>query len=321
MSTNKKLLLSFSLILLVFLPIFTSFASAKADGITYEEEQGAILIQTNYMTLKIVENKPHFIWWNGNQSTADEMYNVQFTKIQEFSGDDDILDDKMELTGISYNLITSEWEAEITEGDNFVRVALTLSGLANGAEIKFIINMYSQNQIIPGTDQVVEALTEVKFDIIINNWAFGPTAAGLALQTFILESQQRHRVRIRNSTSPENGNATRSMIFESEEYGNDIVAYYEWANFADVYDGEIKTDTIDVGTAFFTDGSEGMGPGVPGMTTMYLTYPNYGDDLSLVHDPSIGIYPDSFNVALYTLPLIAGLVITTGIVMILKKRK
>ncbi|HUT82512.1 MAG TPA: hypothetical protein VMZ29_15030 [Candidatus Bathyarchaeia archaeon] len=318
---NKKSMLSLSFILLFLIPVIISFASAKPDGITCEEGQGGIIIQTNYMTLKIVESKPHFIWWNGNQSIADEMYNVQFTKIQEFSGDDNILDDKMELTGISYNLLTSDWVTEIDEGENYVTVTLTLSGLANGAEIQFVINMYSEDKIIPGTDQIVEALTEVKFDIIINDWKFGPTATGLALQTFILESQQRNRVRIRNSTVSENGNATRTMFFESEEYGSEKVAYYEWANIADIYDGAVKVDTIEVGSAFFFDGSEGMGPGVPGMTTMYLTYPNYGDDLSLVHDPSVGIYPESFSVALYTLPIIGGLLLTTGIVMIIRKRK
>ncbi|MBN1329124.1 MAG: hypothetical protein JXA54_06595 [Candidatus Heimdallarchaeota archaeon] len=321
MSINKKILLSLSLILLIFMPVFTSFTSAKPENITYNEGQEAIIIQTNYMTLKIVESKPHFIWWNGNQSTADEMYNVQFNKIQEFSGDDDILDDKMELTGISYNLLTSDWDTEIVEGDNYISVTLTLSGLANGAEIQFIINIFSEDQIIPGTDQIVEALTEVKFDIKINNWAFGATAAGLALQTFILESQQRNRVRIRNSTESENGNATRAMFFESNEHRNEKVAYYEWTNFADVFDGAAKVDTVDIGTAFFLDGSEGMGPGVPGMTIMYLTYPNYGDDLTLIHDPSLGIYPESFNIALFTLPLIGGLLLTAGIVMIVRKRK
>ena len=57
------------------------------------------------------------------------------------------------------------------------------------------------------------------------------------------------------------------------------------------------------------------------MIEMYLTYPNYGDSLELVHDPSIGIYPEAFSVPLYVLPIIGGFIATVAVAMITKKRK
>jgi hypothetical protein len=321
MKISKKLMIGMSLMLLFMLPTFTNFASAKTDQISVNEGQISITIATDFMTMKIVEKKPHFIWWNGNQSTADEMYNVQIMKIQEFFGDDDVLDNQTELAGVSYNLLTSDWTIDIVEGDNFVTVTMTLDGLANGAEIQFIVNIYSEDQIIVGTDHIVEALTEVKFDIIINNWLFSEDAAGLTLQTQILESQKKHRVRIRDGTANENGNATQTMQFESDEHGNLKVAYFEWTTFADIYDESVLVDDITVGTTFLYDGSQGIGPGDQSMVQMYLTYPNYGDSLKMVHDPSIGIYPESFSVPLYIWPIIGGLIASVAIAVIIKKRK
>ncbi|MHA1213288.1 MAG: hypothetical protein ACTSSH_12635 [Candidatus Heimdallarchaeota archaeon] len=319
MKFSKKSMIGLALVMIVFIPAFASMVDAQSDEIGYKASQDGITISTKYMTMKIVEDKPHFIWWNGNQSTADEMYNVQFPKIQEYFGDDDILDTKMELIGgISYNLLNDDWTTEIVEDETSLTVTMTLTGLANGAELQFIVNVYSEEQPIAGTDQVVEALSEIKFDIVIDNWIFTEGAAGLTIETLALESQQRNRVRIRNGTQQENGNATRTMFFESEEQHNNKVAYFEWATFADVSNAP---DPITVGSTIFQDGSEGEGIGIPGMVQIYLTYPNYGDNVLLVHDPSIGIFPDSFSVPLVLLPIIGGLTLTAAIFVILKKRK
>ena len=103
MKTKTKLLIGLSLIVLFFLPAFTNYASAQSEKISVKEGLDAITISTDFITLKLVDGKPHFKWWYGNQSTSDEMYNVQFTKIQEYFGPDDSLDNYGELSGISYN--------------------------------------------------------------------------------------------------------------------------------------------------------------------------------------------------------------------------
>ncbi len=321
MKTKVKLMIGLSLLALFLLPAFTNYASAKSDKISLKEGQDAITISTDFITLKLVDGKPHFIWWYGNQSTSDEMYNVQFTKIQEYSGADDTLDNFGELSGISYNLVTSEWISEIVEDDTSVTVTLTLSGLANDAELQFIINIYEVDQPIEGTDQIVNALAEVKFDIVVKDWIFSEGAAGLAVKSQVLESQQRHRVLVRNGTNEENGNRTRTMQFESEEQGNKKVAFYEWATFADVYDGLNKISTIDVGEAYIDEGSQGAALGEPGMVHFWLTYPNYGDSYTLKHDPSIGIFPDAFSVPLYLFSIIGGIFATVALVTIVRKRK
>jgi len=321
MKTKIKLMIGISLVALFFLPAFTNYASAKSDKISLKDGQDAITISTDFITLKLVDGKPHFIWWYGNQSTSDEMYNVQFTKIQEYFGADDTLDNYGELSGISYNLLTSDWISEIVEGETSVTVTLTLSGLANDAELQFIINIYEVDQPLEGTDQIIDALAEVKFDIVVKDWVFSEGAAGLAIKSQVLESQQRHRVRVRNGTNEENGNRTRTMQFESEEYGNKKVAYYEWATFADVFDGLSKISTIDVGTAYIDEGDHGVGSGVSGMVLFWLTYPNYGDSYTLKHDPSIGVFPDAFSVSLYLFPIIGGIIATAAIVVIARKRK
>jgi hypothetical protein len=321
MKTKVKLMIGLSLVVLFFLPAFTNYASAKSDKISLKEGLDAITISTDFITLKLVDSKPHFIWWYGNQSTSGEMYNVQFTKIQEYFGADDTLDNYGELSGISYNLVTSEWVSEIVEDDTSVTVTLTLSGLANDAELQFIINIYEVDQPVEGTDQIIDALAEVKFDIVVKDWVFSEGAAGLAVKSQVLESQQRHRVRIRNGTTEENGNRTRTMQFESEEQGNKKVAYYEWVTFADVYDGLSKISTIDVGEAYIDEGAQGVGSGVPGMVHFWLTYPNYGDSYTLKHDPSIGIFPDAFSVPLYMFSIIGGIIATAAIVAIVRKRK
>lgn len=321
MKNKTKLMIGISLIALFFLPAFTNYASAKSDKISTKEGLDGIFISTDFITLKLVDGKPHFIWWYGNQSTSDEMYNVQFTKIQEYFGADDALDNYGELGGISYNLVTSDWISEIVEDDTSVTVTLTLSGLANDAELQFIINVYEVDQPVAGTDSIVDALAEVKFDIVVKDWVFSEGAAGLAVRSQVLESQQRNRVRIRNGTAAENGNTTRTMQFESAEQGNKKVAFYEWATFADVYDGASKISTIDVGEAYLDEGAQGEGPGIPGMIHFWLTYPNYGDSYTLKHDPSIGIFPDAFSVPLYLFSIIGGIIATAAIGAIVRKRK
>lgn len=323
MKTITKIAIGLSLIALFVLPAATQLAAAESDKISVKDGVDAISINTDFITMKIQAGKPHFVWWNGNHSTADEMYNVQFTTLQEYFGDDESLDSRSELMGgLSYNLVTSEWEYEIEEEDHHIQITLTLE-LANEAELQFIVHIYTEDQPLNGTDQMVEALSEVKFDILIDNWTFTPGAQGIALKSQILESQNRHQVRIRSGSDAENGNRTRSMLFESKEHKNAVVAFYEWAEFADVYDGESKIDTIEVGQSDLEEGYVGDGPGMDdsSMIHLWFTYPNYGDSYTLVHDPSIGVYPEAFNLPLYVAPIIGGLVATVIVVGIVRKRK
>ncbi len=327
MKTITKIIIGFMLITFLLVPVTTQLVSAKTDKIDVKEGQDAITITTEYITMKIREDKPHFIWWNGNQSTADEIYNVQFNSIQEYFGDDEFLDTRSELVGgIVYNLQSNEyaWDTEILEGDTDYTITLTLSGLANNVEIQFIIQIFESDQLLTGTDQIIDGLTEIKFDIIVKNWVFTEGAQGLGIEALLLESQKKHQVRVRSGSDEENGNKTRTMQYESEEYGKTHVAYYEWTTFADVYDDSTFISRLDVSNTILEESSQGVGPGEPeesGTIHHWLTYPNYGDSLTLVHDPSLGIYPESFTVSLIILPSIGGILAIVFIVSYFRKRK
>jgi hypothetical protein len=316
----KRFMIGSLLIGLFLMAIPLSSVSANGKQIGVEDNQDGITLTTDFITMKIVGDQPHFIWWDGNQSTSDVMYNVNFKKIMEFFGNDTTLDSVTELNGISYNLESPNWVSNIVEAENQATITLTLNDLANNAEIQFIVHIYTEDQPINGTDQVVNGLTEVKFDIVIKNWLFSENAMGLAFNVDVLESQQRHRVRIRNGTNEENGNRTRSMQFVDEDKGNKKAAYFEWATFANIYNDSDLIDTVDVGTAYFDP--PGQAPDV-GMIHFWLTYPNYGDSLTLSHDPSTGIYQETETVVapFYILPIVSGLLFLASAVIIIKNSK
>lgn len=322
----KKLMIGMALIAMFLIPASAMMVSAKNDSIGVGNNGGVITVTTEKMTIKIIPNQAHINWWFGNKSDADEMYKVQFVKIREFFGDDNVLDDKSELIGGTfYPLVSEDWLVDIVEGDTELTITLSLE-LTNGANMQLIMHVYNEDEPIPGTDQVVDGLTELKFDIVIDNWTFSPNAKGLALQSYVTELQHRHRVEIRNGTLAENGNITRTMQFQSDAYDTPT-AYYEWATTADVYNsGDELIDTIDVGTAYFDDlpTPPTEAPGfAEGIAHLFLTYPNYGDSNTLVHDPSIGINEDAFtqSLPLYIIPIIGGLMAVSVVTIVIAKRK
>ncbi len=323
----KKWLLGLIFASLLVMPVTAQLVSAEDQHIGIRDEVDSITVSTEYMTVRILPSQAHLIWWYGNVSSADEMYKLQLLKIQEFTGDDAILDDKSELGGISYSLISDSWSYAIVQTAQELTITMTLTGLANGATIQLVMHVYTTDVPINGTDQTVDALTELKFDIIIENWVFSPTAAGIAIESFLTEVQNRHRVRVRNGTLNENGNATRTMQFISDKYDDQAVAYFEWNTFAHVYNstGDL-VDTVDVGTSYFAD----MISPPPGMgfeevqDHLWLTYPNYENNMKLIHDPTIGLNADllASSVPLYVIPLVGGLAgIAIVSAVILKKKR
>ncbi|MBK5112875.1 MAG: hypothetical protein KGD59_14125 [Candidatus Heimdallarchaeota archaeon] len=327
MKSLKKSIIGISLIGLFLLTLGSQLVAGETEEISVSENLGAITVSTEYLTVKIIPTQAHLMWWYGNKTDADEIYKLQLVKIREFVGADEVLDDQTELGGLSYNLITGAWVSDIVEGDDEVTITLSLEGLANGADVYLIMHIYTLDVPVEGTDQVTDALTEVKFDIIVDNWDFSPAAQGIAIQTYLTEIQHRHRVRVRNGTVAENGNTTRTMQFESEDLGDKVVAYAEWTNFANVYnDTDDLVETIVVGTTYFED------PGTPptdvpgfaeGLGHLWITYPNYGDDYKMVHDPTIGINEDAFtnNLGLYLGTILGGLTLVSIIAIVIVRRR
>jgi len=321
LTARKKLrILGVIIALVILVPAMTQLGAGKTSKIGVSQGSEGTIVQTEYLTLKILNNGPHFVWWLGNRSSADEVYEVHFYAIQEFYGDDEILDDFSELTGLTYIFKGSQWAIAIVEGEALVQITLTLAGLSNEAQIQFIITIYEEDHTI--NDSEIKGLSEVKIDIVVENWHFSNNARGYAIQSIVSGTQEKqHRVRIRNGTTIEHGENHCSMQFESMERRNKRVAYYKWSTTADVYNGTDLLETIEVGNLYSTDVARVPGSDPPTIPSVFLAYPNYGDGLKMVHDPSIGIYPNSLPIPLSTTTIIGSLVFIAVVAAIIRKRK
>jgi len=314
---TKKIIIGIALIGMFLIPAGENFVTAAEGPIEYHEYTNALTVKTEFIYVKIVPNQGHLMWWSGSNRT-DEMYKLQLIKIQEFGGNDSILDSKSEFIGMSYGLISEDWDYVIDKQDDKLTITLSLLGLDNGADVHIIMHISTIDMRVNGTDRIVKALDEVKFDIIVDNWTFGEKAQGYAIQTYLQEMRQRNRVRVINGTNHEYGPNLRVMEF-AQEGAEEVLAYYEWTTFANIYnDTNDIIDTIDVGTVFFEDlvdlPIEGSGDG---LAHVYLTYPNYGDGYKMVHDPIFGVNDPDLNLWLIIgLPVglgltILGIVVTT----------
>ncbi|NHJ83841.1 MAG: hypothetical protein FK734_00180 [Asgard group archaeon] len=324
----KKLLIGFTLIAMFILPISVNFTAGENDQIDVKVNNGEVVtVTTEKMTIKIIPNQAHIMWYYGDRESTDEVFKLQLVKIREYTGEDTILDDRTEFGGISFNLIRNDWQYTIDLTDTELTITLSLIDFLNDADMYVVMHIYNYDTPIPDTSEVVDALSEMKFDIIINDWVFSEGAQGYAIQSYLTEIEHDHEVRLRNGTLAENGELKRIMYFESFQYQYDVVAYYEWLNYAKVYnDADVLIDTIDVGTVYFDDDTCLPPEDVPGfaegLAHIYLTYPNYGDNNKMIHDPTIGVFDlPSATAPLYLLPLLAGLLSVSAIVLIIKRKK
>ncbi|MBN1329127.1 MAG: hypothetical protein JXA54_06610 [Candidatus Heimdallarchaeota archaeon] len=185
-----------------------------------------ITLTTHFVTLKMLEYKPSFVWWYENISSAFEEYCIRFIKIQEYFGTEQYLSSKDDLGGISYNLLTSIWNTAIVEHNDFVSVNLTLSGLANNVIIEIIIQIYTDLRPIEYSTELLSPLIESQISIIVKNWVYTPGAQGLAIKSEIYERSNNNYVFITNDTSRYQN--FDSLIFSSYVGYSSDKAYYNW---------------------------------------------------------------------------------------------
>ena len=323
----KKLAIGITLIAMILIPASTQLVSGENDQITIKETAGGVIkVTTTKMTIMIIPDQAHIMWYYGVRASTDETFKLQLVQLREFFGEDTILDNRSEFGGLTFNFIREDWQFDWVETEEDLTITLSLMDFLNGADMYLIMHVYNYDTPIPETEDIVDALTELKFDIIIDDWVFSEGAQGYAIQSYLTEVEQQHQVKIRNGTLAENGELKRSMYFESFQYDYDVVAYYEWLNYANIYDeDDILVDTIDVGTAYFED-LETPPTDIPGfgegLAHLYLTYPNYGEGLKMVHDPTIGVVDNpTFETPVYLFSIIGGLFVTAAVVLVIKRRK
>lgn len=282
MSTLIPLLLVFSMTLL-------SIHNIPVTGNPYiglKSDLDEITITTNFLTLKVLDYKPNFAWWYRNLSSAVEEYCIRFTKIQEYFGFDQYLQSENDLGGISYNLLTSDWDTIILAENDFVSVNLTLSGLANNVIIQFIATVFSTPSSLNYSSEYITPLVECKIEIIVKNWVFTPGAQGLAIKSEVYERANEDYVFITNDTSRFHN--IDSLIYKSYAGFDVDKAYYNWLEYAGYYNTTTTQYPVEVGSVFFGDQ-----PSIPGeneMVHLWLSYPKELDLPIITHDLVLGIY-------------------------------
>lgn len=180
---------------------------------------------------------------------------------------------------------------------------------------------------------------ELKMDIEIGNFPFSSNESSVALQVLLREneamgSQMRHHIstreqsRVMNMTSDMNW--TQSEMehrFENRnnthvqevEFTNDVTGvpegFFKWVDKALITLPGGETQAVNVSASYIP-----VGMGV----ALTLAYPNF-DDGTLLHDPSIGLYPDAIpETGTPTENLIimgVGIVAVLAIVVVIAKKR
>ncbi|MCF2136735.1 MAG: hypothetical protein K9W43_05770 [Candidatus Thorarchaeota archaeon] len=157
---------------------------------------------------------------------------------------------------------------------------------------------------------LVQGNSELKMDIEIGNFPFSTNTSSVALQTLLRETevtgaqnQLRHRFRVHERTgdlvghsgidwNSKPGNETRFQdVTNTAVQKIDLTdattgvpqGFYSWVDQATVTWPGGETEAVNV-TASYVPAGVGL--------AVYLAYPNF-DGGSLLHDPSIGVYPDA----------------------------
>ncbi len=354
MISSKKIFI-FGLMGIILISSLSATSIAKpGDGVGGKMQDGSLLIDTPYLKVKMLDSKPDIFFWvaNSTEQVRPAVYHVGFMSIAEVFGDDLVIDNKDDLNGKVYNLASDliNWDINIENGTDLMTITQTSSEFANGAQITFVYYVFFEDttvtQEINGTEYTnnVQALTEVKFDIIVENWVFSEDAIGLALQTRIHENAYRHRVRSGEGVNvPEEGKQSQQGTVNRtqtnrtadpsqngvEFYGDDDErqAYFAWTPQADVFDENgIYLETVNVTTTSASFGNDqGFGQGQrfgSDFTNLYLVYPNYGDNVKLVHDPVIGIDNiGSTNGINFSLVALTAIPIVAVTIMVMNRRR
>ncbi|MCG3215451.1 MAG: hypothetical protein KAS63_01965 [Candidatus Heimdallarchaeota archaeon] len=349
---NSNKIMVLGLLTLMFIASIGISVSAIPPDTRMENREGSVYFETPDILVKLHAGKPDIFFWARNRTDNEKkiaVFHVSFHFIAELFGDDLVIDDRTELNGKMYNLASSiiEWDLTVENFTNEIRATQTSSALDNGATITFVYHIYYEDTVV--TQQLDEnttitynakALTEVKFDIIVDNWNFSEGATGLVFHVKIHEMKYLHRVqngdRInvpeederRNTTEEMEENRSQDPSRHGIEFYNDKdvrTGYFAWTPEADVFDENgTYIDTINAtasATSYGFDQRFGNSRNFGReFINLFLVYPNYGNGNTLVHDPVIGI-DDTQKTSASWISLAAIPVITFALIAIQRRRK
>ncbi len=347
-SENKKIILSGVLFFLI-LSMVVSPLDAKRDHVY--NKQGSIFIESDNFILKLHAGKPDLMIWQQNETTTGRqsripVFRVAFTHIVEVFSDNLTIGNRSDLGGKVYNLASAliSWTLTTSESDKEINATLTSDPFDNGAIIKFIFHLYFEDVTITQTlndttyTHNIKALSEIKFDIIVENWLFTEGATGLAFLVKVHEMAYRHQVRVGERVNipeeeksrenmPHSTNRTADPKNHGIKFGDSKTSYsyFAWTPQADIFDSEGNyLETVDVvasSTSFNHEGDNSKGRKFgKEYINVILAYPNYGNERTLIHDPVIGIDETPSGISYSSISLLA-LPITVILFTILVRRQ
>ncbi len=310
-------------LLTVILILFMTSPFLKVDGaafIGFNTGFNEITITTQKMTFKALDYKPDFAWWYNNISITDEKYRFSFTKIQEYFGTDDYLNNSDELGGISYDLLANDWDYAIIENPFNVQINLTLSGLANNVIIQFLALITEISVPVEKTNAYLEPYTEIKLTIIIKNWKFTSGAKGIALKSEVFESMNFYFVDIVNYTYIPYSNV-EALQFRSNSGYDPEKAFVYWVGDADYYNDSTLNDSNKIGSSYFNETDD-----PPGEDKIHpwFSYPKINDSLTINHVCVFGVYDQytypTYMVRNFIIPIIGSLIIVNVLVIVFRRK-
>ncbi|MHA1712645.1 MAG: hypothetical protein ACTSW4_01170 [Candidatus Ranarchaeia archaeon] len=251
----------------------------------FHSEANNFTVSIDNFTVRInTDTHPLFSFWR--EENPDERYLVHLTDLIEFNdSNQDGVAQPSERTPLgTLALASGTWEVSPiineTEDDllKAVHFNYTLTGIDvpffSGLNLQFRFHLYLENTTIVsnGIETFVAGGTELKFDIVIENWPWASADNKLALRLLFVTGQHQtlqHRHMVRNQTQ------NQAMVWENE--ANTTQAYFRYNNQV-----TLKNST-SMQNRNVTSGLESD----LNNPVLYIVYPYFTGQL--VHDPTLGI--------------------------------
>jgi hypothetical protein len=316
MDTYKKIILATFAVLLVGIGV--PLAAAQGNNAEYQYSAGIVTLTTDDISIKVTGNNqaPHFHWWDPNTPTVD--YHVMFVKMFEANDTDAdgiYTHGTDTMIGAPFALPTTGWEFSgfIADevGDNITAVHFNFTTTTEfDPRPEGTGTNYSSLPNLPAFNVSIEVRVhlnlstpgEMKFDLIVDGWAWTYETSILVLQFNVTESTHGE---VQGDQDPTGFHKTGTM-FQFEN------GYFQY-----------EPTALAANNSLQVMASYGESTGQEAGEAIYLSFENFGNEI-LEYDPIIGIESaTSGGIVLdpMTLGLIGGAVIVVLLIaMIVRKR-